>query len=137
MKFRSRQRQESSFQVAPMLDIFMILLCFFAVTRFFAKWETEIDLKIPTSDTGSLAPRTPGEIILNLHPEGHVVIHGKQHSDEELQGLLTRIVTLFEGQPVIIRADEDTDYKHLVRVLDICRKADVYNISFATAKTAG
>ena len=68
MKFRSRQRQESSFQVAPMLDIFMILLCFFAVTQFFAKWETEIDLKIPTSDTGSLAPRTPGEIILNLHP---------------------------------------------------------------------
>jgi biopolymer transport protein ExbD len=134
MKFRSRQRQETGFQVAPMLDIFMILLCFFAVTQFFAKWETELDLKIPSSDTGSLAPRAPGEIILNVHPDGQVVIHGRKHTDEELLGLLSRIVNLFEGQPVIIRADETTDYKHLIHVLDVCRKADVYNISFATVK---
>ena len=41
-------------------------------------------------------------------------------------------VQLFPGQPVLLRADKTTAYEHVVRVLDTCRQADIWNISFAT-----
>jgi biopolymer transport protein ExbD len=34
---------------------------------------------------------------------------------------------------VIVRADKQTAYEHVVRVLDLCRQSDIWNISFATA----
>jgi biopolymer transport protein ExbD len=47
--------------------------------------------------------------------------------------LFDRIVKLFPGQPVLLRADRGTAYEHVIRVLDICRRADIWNISFATS----
>ena len=38
----------------------------------------------------------------------------------------------FPGQPVIIRADRETQYNDLVQVIDTCRKANVWNFSLAT-----
>jgi biopolymer transport protein ExbD len=46
--------------------------------------------------------------------------------------LLKRIVELYPGQPVLIRADLETPYTHVIRTLDMCRKVDIWNISFAT-----
>jgi biopolymer transport protein ExbD len=46
--------------------------------------------------------------------------------------LLSRIVKMFPGQPVLIRADKATDYEHVIHVLDLCRTVDIWNISFAT-----
>ena len=40
---------------------------------------------------------------------------------------------MFPGQPIVIRADRQTAYDHIIRVLDLCRQAEIWNISFATA----
>jgi biopolymer transport protein ExbD len=33
---------------------------------------------------------------------------------------------------VVVRGDEDTDYRYIMDVMDRCRQADIFNISFAT-----
>jgi biopolymer transport protein ExbD len=48
--------------------------------------------------------------------------------------MLRRISTLFPNQPVIIRADEQTYHKFVIKVLDACAGADIWNISFSTIK---
>jgi biopolymer transport protein ExbD len=35
---------------------------------------------------------------------------------------------------VILRGDEIVDYQHVIRVLDTCQKAGIWNIAFATRK---
>ena len=52
--------------------------------------------------------------------------------DITLLALLQRLAGYFPGQPVIIRADRQTAYEHLIRVLDLCRQSDIWNVSFAT-----
>ena len=133
MNFRARSRPEvPRFQIAPMIDVVFLLLCFFVATQIFAQWETEITVKLPTAESGSVPRRLPGEIILNITAEGSVVVNGKMLVEPAVQQLLRRVVGLFPGQPVLIRADKATDYEHVIRVLDACRKADIWNISFAT-----
>lgn len=136
MNFGSRTRApESGFQIAPMIDVIFILLAFFITTQIFSRWEMEIDVKLPTAETGKMPKRLPGEIIVNVLRDGTMTVNQRALSESDLRSLLNRIVAIFPGQPVLIRADRQTSYEHVVHVLDVCRKADVYNISFATATT--
>lgn len=134
MNFRNKQKfSETGFQIAPMIDVIFILLCFFVTTQIFSQWETEIDVKLPTSETGEIPERMPGEIIINILKDGEMVVNGRSLNETELSALLDRIVELFEGQPVLIRADKSTPYEYIIKVLDLCRGSDIWNISFATS----
>ena len=133
MNFRGRYRPDPvGFQIAPLIDIMLFLLCFFVTSQIYMQWETEIDISLPTADTAKLDQRLPGEIILNVFKNGDVAVNGRKLNETELNGLLARLVTLFPGQPVLIRADGQTAYQHVIRLLDLCRRNQIWNISFAT-----
>ena len=141
MKFRAKYRPEQiGFQVVPMIDILFLLLCFFVASQIYTRWEAELDITLPTATTAKIEQRLPGEIILNVMKDGATTVNGRRLNDSELADLLAHLVQLFPGQPVVIRADRQTAYAHVIRVLDLCRKADIWNISFAAdlaGKTAG
>lgn len=135
MNFRksvSPNNGNSGVPLTPMMDVVFLLLCFFVTSQIFAQWETEIDITLPTAETGEMPQRLPGEVILNVTSTGDIIINGQTLQPEELRGLLKRLTELYPGQPVLLRADKATAYEHVVRVLDECRQADVWNISFAT-----
>lgn len=133
MNFRKRYRQENvGFQLVPIIDVLSVLLIFFITTYSFARFETEMDVTVPTARSSSESRRTPGEIIINVRKDGQVVLHRREISIPELQTILMRIAKNFPDQPVILRADEATPYKAVIAVLDACRQADVWNVSFAT-----
>jgi biopolymer transport protein ExbD len=132
MNFRGKYKPEPvGFQLAPMIDVVFLLLCFFVTSQVFSQWEAEIDVKLPTASTAEIEQRLPGEIILNLLKDGTVIVNGRRLNETELASLLKRLVDLFPGQPVLIRADKQTAYEHVIKVLDLCRQADIWNISFA------
>lgn len=133
MKFRPRFRADPvGFQMAPMLDVVFQLLAFFLLTSVYSAWENEINIALPTAQTATTPQRLPGEIIINIVNNGTVVVNGRTLDDSAIASLLKRLASLFPGQPVIIRADKATAYEHVIHVLDLCRKADIWNISFAT-----
>ena len=118
--------------LTPMIDVVFLLLCFFVTSQIFAQWETEIDIALPTAATGGMPQRLPGEVIINVMADGTAVVNGQTLDDGQLRAMMDRLVQLFPGQPVLLRADKATAYEHVVRVLDTCRQADIWNISFAT-----
>ena len=133
MNFKKRNvAPEQSFQLAPMVDVIFLLLCFFVTSQIFSQWETEIDIKLPTARTGKIPQRLEGEIIINILADGKTVVNQRVLDKEALDSLLQRIVGLFPGQPILLRADKATAYEHVIRVLDGCRDADIWNLSFAT-----
>lgn len=141
MNFRRRHRaRDPGFQIAPMIDVVFLLLCFFVASQIFSQWESEIDIKLPTAQPREAPGRLPGEIIINVLADGAVIVNQQSLDETRLRELLDRIVNMWPGQPVLIRADRRTAYEHIIRVLDLCRQSDIWNISFATtfaAETAG
>jgi len=134
MNFRAKTKpQEMGFQMAPMIDIIFLLLCFFVASQIYAQWESEIDIALPTAVTGEIPDRLPGEIIINIMSDGDVLVNKQLLDDNGLLKLLTRISGLYPGQPVLIRADKKTSYEHVIGVLDLCRQAEIWNISFAAS----
>ena len=134
MNFRNRTQTESiGLQLAPMIDVILFLLTFFLLTWNMARYETELDVRVPTAKQGEAPKRLPGEIILNVKENGQVILNKRAVNYTELLSILKQIVGQFPNQAVILRGDEKVDYKYIVSVLDICRAADIWNVAFATA----
>ena len=133
MNFRTRPQSEpKGFLIAPMVDILLVLLGFFMLTWTFACHETELDVQVPIAKEGKESRRSIGEVIINVKEDGSLVMNRRPLSPEELQTTLTRIVSLYPDQAIVLRGDEKVDYSHIVQVLDICRSANIWNIAFAT-----
>ena len=133
MNFRRNSRNRAaSVQMASLMDVIFLLLCFFVTSSVFSQWETEISIALPTAKSATVPGRMPGEIILNMATDGSVSVNGQKLTLAEVTERLTRIAKLYPGQPVVIRADKATSYESLVAVIDACRTADVWNFSLAT-----
>lgn len=120
------------FQMAPMIDIIFILLIHFMVATIFAQWENKLGIQVPSADSGIRTDRQPGEVIINIDAEGGMYINSKPISAQRLESLLGQIAETFKSQPVVLRADQNTRHKDVIKVLDICRKVDIWNVAFST-----
>ena len=133
MNFRARLKPDPvGFQMTPMIDVVFLLLCFFVTSQVFSQWEAEIDITLPTARTSEMPQRLPGEIIINILKDGSTVVNGRTLDQPALAGMLKRLAEMFPGQPVLLRGDKAAAYEYLIGVLDLCRQADIWNISFAT-----
>lgn len=135
MNFRRRIAQEQiGLQLAPMIDVILFLLAFFLLTWNIARYETDLKIKLPTARQGKEPNRLPGEVILNVRKDGAITLNQRVVSETELADILKGVVKSYPDQAVVVRADEDVNYKFIVKVLDVCRAANVYNVAFATNK---
>ena len=134
MKFsRSVRSKPAALALTSMLDVIFLLLCFFVTASVFSQWESEISIQLPSARTADEPNRLPGEIIANVAKDGTVRVNGATLSLDELGGRLAKIARFYPGQAVIIRADRDTRYESLMKVVDTCRGAGVWNFSLATS----
>ncbi len=135
MNFRKNNKGElPAFQMTAMMDVVFLLLCFFITTSVFSQWEYEIDISLPSAVSGKVPDRLPGEIIINISRDGRVSINQQVLTLDALKGRLDRLARYFPGQPVVLRADKETKYEELIKVIDTCRQADIWNFSMATSE---
>jgi biopolymer transport protein ExbD len=135
MNFRTHVYPERIvFQIAPMVDILLFLVVFFMLTWNFSRNEAELDVKVPAAREGKENRRPAGEVILNVKKDGAIVMNRRPMSSDELLETLTRVAKLYPDQAVVLRGDENVDYRYVVDVLDICRAANIWNVAFATSK---
>lgn len=135
MNLRSRAPlQHPGIQLAPLVDVLMLLLIFFLLTWNAARNENELDVKIPKATAAKEKSAPIGDVIVNVKADGNVVVNRRTLAAPELTDLLKNLVQLNADQAVVIRGDEAGAYKNIVSVLNICSEAGVTNVAFATAK---
>ncbi|MES2658719.1 MAG: biopolymer transporter ExbD [Verrucomicrobiota bacterium] len=134
MKFQTRQPPPVSLQLAPMIDILLLLLSFFIISWQFNKAETELNVSVPTAQEGAEPKQMRGEIIINVLADGVIRVEGQTMDKAQLLEKLSRIAKQYPNQPVRIRGDGNVAYQRIVEVIDTCQKAGVWNISFATQR---
>jgi biopolymer transport protein ExbD len=126
--------QHPGIQLAPLVDVLLLLLIFFLLTWNAARSENELDVKIPKAASAKEKTATMGDVVVNVKADGNVVVNRRTLTAPELSDMLKNLVRLYPEQAVVIRGDEAGAYKHIVSVLNICSEAGVTNVAFATAK---
>lgn len=135
MNLRSRAPlQHPGIQLAPLVDVLLLLLIFFLMTWNAARNENELDVKVPKASAAKEKSAPIGDVVVNVKADGNVVVNRRTLTGSELSDLLKQLVQLNADQAVVIRGDETGAYKNVVGVLNICSEAGVTNVAFATAK---
>jgi len=135
MNFRAHMKPENlGVAIAPMVDVVFLLLIFFLLTWNYARQEVELAVTVPEANEGKEARRAAGDVILNVKSDGTVVMNRQTMTLDEVRERLTKIAELFPDQAVLLRGDVDTRYEEIVRVLDVCSAANIWNVAFAVTK---
>src|SRR5580704_3099092 len=111
---RSRKRPDPhvlGFQIAPMVDILLVLLCFFIVTWSFARKENELDVKVPSAENAKESNPVVNQTVLNVKSDGTVILSQKAVGLPELQTRLKQLSDLFPDYAIILRVDERTPFR--------------------------
>jgi biopolymer transport protein ExbD len=126
--------QHPGIQLAPLVDVLLLLLIFFLLTWNAARNENELDVKVPKASAAKEKSAPIGDVVVNVKTDGNVVVNRRTLSGQELTDLLKGLVQLNAEQAVVIRGDEAGAYKNIITVLNICTQAGITNVAFATAK---
>jgi biopolymer transport protein ExbD len=121
-------------QLAPLVDVLLLLLIFFLLTWNAARNENELDVKVPKASAAREKTAPIGDVVVNVKADGNVIVNRRTLNPQELTDLLKGLVQLNAEQAVVIRGDEAGAYRNIVNVLNICTQAGVTNVAFATAK---
>ncbi len=74
------------------------------------------------------------EIVLQVGPDGAVVHQGTVIPLDELESKLKTVARLDKDQAVILRGDDSTPYAKVMKVLEVCKNAGIWNVAFATGE---
>ncbi|HEY1489503.1 MAG TPA: biopolymer transporter ExbD [Verrucomicrobiae bacterium] len=121
-------------QLAPLVDVLLLLLIFFLLTWNAARSENELDVKVPKAAAAKEHPAPPGDVVVNVKADGTLMVNRRVLTSAELTDLLKNVVQLYPEQAVVIRGDEAGAYKNIIGVLNTCTEAGITNVAFATAK---
>jgi len=134
MNFRSRAPlQHPGIQLAPLVDVLMLLLIFFLLTGAPRATKTSSMSKVPKASAAKEKLAPPGDVVVNVKTDGSVIVNRRTMTGSELGDLLQNLAKLYPDQAVVIRGDEGGAYKNVVNVLNICSEAGITNVAFATA----
>jgi len=136
MKFTKNPPPPIALQLAPMIDIVLLLLCFFIISWQYSQSETELNVSVPTAQEGADPTRQRGEIIINILADGSIRVDSVTVDLPILSTKLSAIAQVYKNQPVRIRGDGSVPYQRIVEVIDVCQKSGIWNISFATQRPA-
>lgn len=71
-------------------------------------------------------------VLLSIKADGTVILAGEPCPEEKLQERLAELGAKNPDTPVTLRADKSVPYSRVVAILEICQRANLRNVSFAT-----
>lgn len=125
------EAQKPEINLAPFVDIILILLIFFVVTA-----NMYVVTGLTVSKPKAQAAKAVGQkaLIIGITREGAVQIYGRQVSPERLQNIIAQEVARMPDVAVVIVADQNTPVGKAVLVMDKCVLAGAAKVSIAAEK---
>lgn len=112
-----------------MIDVVFQLMIFFIVTIKQEDILAHLDVTRPAPDTAPPKQEQPEDLLtIQVYRDGFV-LQGRIVSLEELDRQLTKIASYSKNVSVIIKCTADSPHAHLMKVLDICAKAELKNLN--------
>ncbi|MBL9205422.1 MAG: biopolymer transporter ExbD [Opitutaceae bacterium] len=115
-----RRRRRPEMNLLPLIDVLVMLIFFAFVTMQFRSAST-LNISVPKVETAG-RNEFSGKITIGVDKDGGLTFNGKAVQPGELTGLLEEVKKVNKDTPVLVRADEVTQFKRVTEVWDSCRK---------------
>jgi len=121
MSLLPKPRRRPEMNLLPLIDVLVMLIFFAFVTMQFRSAAT-LNITLPKVDTAG-KNEFKGTVTITVDEQGALFFNGKPTPDEQLEALLREVRNIDKDIPVLIKADEKSQLKKVVFIMDACRKA--------------
>jgi len=125
------------FQIAPMIDLILVLMVFFMTTVALKQVENELGIGLPGTSMGDTDAHATVDMHIEIDVDGAVTMNGDsvgEPRDKQLDKLRDKLkeqIELFDDRiPVVIIPQPNVPHRRVIDVLNACSAAKVKNISF-------
>ena len=125
--------EEVGLQIAPMIDVTLLLLFFFMLSGRLSEEAGRSDVKLPvvSVDSNPLNPSTME--VVNLNKLGEICVGTQKLHHREWLANLRRKIALHPKLKVLIRADADTAASKIRALLQSASEAGVCEVVYAVS----
>lgn len=135
---RPRKKRSPRIEIIPMVDVMFLLLVFYVLSSLAMSQNKGIQVALPAASTGQ-ASAVPQIVVVTVDSQGQVFLLQEK---VEVAELSTKIQELAAGRPggmealqkdgIVLNADQASQMKQTVAVMDQMRQIGVYNFSIST-----
>lgn len=125
---------EPEFQIAPMVDVLLVLLIFFMSIASTAVTRYDPTIQLPVAADASRKEDSEGELVFNVawkNSEAVTMFEEQQVEPASLVALIAERVKADASLRVLIRSDAETPVRHVNAIVELAAKAGVSEVTFA------
>jgi biopolymer transport protein ExbD len=118
--------------MAPMIDMVFLLLVFFMTVASVAKSQRQVELELPESEESKIPEDASDRGILSVDAAGNYYLGDQVRSLAEVKTAISASIRTNPELRVQIRADQNTEYEAVRKLLKTAAEAGAYEIIYAT-----
>ena len=136
-QMRNPPEEDPEFQIAPMIDILLVLLVFvmsISSTEVLASNKT---ISLPVAKDGKQPGKQPGQVIVNvswvpMNDVGHIEVNNQNYPvPGDMVLMLHEKIMKTPQTRVLVRADRGVRWEFMRGILKACGDAGISNVTFS------
>lgn len=135
---RALPEEDPEFQIAPMIDILLVLLVFFMSISSTEVLQTNENVRLPVAKDGKDIPKEKdGMVTVNvlwnaLNSVGSIEIDGQvYYVATDIVPVIQRAIQASPNARIFVRADKDVRYDYLRSIMKVAGQGGITNITFS------
>ncbi|MFZ4774747.1 MAG: ExbD/TolR family protein [Terrimicrobiaceae bacterium] len=129
-RMRRVHHDEVGLQIAPMIDVTLLLLFFFMLAGKITKGEKLLDIKVPLASTGKVPVDEGNRDVVNIDDKGQLFSGSRPVTTKELTAHLKQRFKDYPPLKLYIRADSGTPGKKIKEVMAVASEAGAIEVIF-------
>ncbi|MEC7394813.1 MAG: biopolymer transporter ExbD [Verrucomicrobiota bacterium] len=114
-----RKRRQPRIDIVPLVDVLMVLIIFFLMTMQFQNLRA-LNVKLPKIESAG-SNLISNELVITIRNDGKSYLNGSFIEPDSLAKVFSSASQVSDSVKVLIVADEETELKHVTKVVDLCR----------------
>ncbi len=147
MRFKRPPAMEPEIQLAPLIDVILLLLLFYSVAATFTD-QASINIDLPRAGSASAA-RSDDGLVIAVEADGRYSLNDRALADTDVESLMSAMRSAMSARDtqaagvhagaapspalqVTIVADANAPHQAVVRAMDAARRLGIASVSIAT-----
>jgi biopolymer transport protein ExbD len=124
---KGKRRVMAEINMIPLIDVALVLLIIFMImTPLMVR--TQIKITLPQSKSADQTSTRQQTVKVQVQKDGVIFINSEPVSREAIDAVLKKLVLDPANQPVVVEADKDVAFQHVVIVMDAAKRLGVVKL---------
>lgn len=123
---------KSDINVTPLVDVMLVLLII--VMLIAPMLQKGVDVKMPMAANTTDKPETQGQTVVAIMADSRVFFNTVPIRNEDLTSKVAELLSAKKDSIIIIKADQDAEYRAVMATMDALRAAGVEDMGLITEK---